>query len=131
VIVPRRSSITLVALLVSALVALPAGGLAKGGGTGDVLKSGSCSKSSSVKIKLSPENGRIEAELEVDQNRKGVRWSWSLKRGGARLAAGTAFTAGPSGSFEVRRVVSNAAGRDTIVGTASRGGETCTVTASI
>nr|MBA2740802.1 hypothetical protein [Actinomycetota bacterium] len=39
---------------------------------GDVLAVGSCAKSTTSKIKLSEENGRIEVEFEVDQNRTGV-----------------------------------------------------------
>lgn len=38
---------------------------------GDVRAVGSCTKSTTSKIKLSEENGRIEVEFEVDQNRNG------------------------------------------------------------
>lgn len=125
-------STTLVALLAASLLALPAVAGAKGGGgNGDVLKVGSCTASSSAKLKLSPDDGRLEVEMEVDQNRNGVRWTWTFKRAGSRLAGGTAVTKAPSGSFEVRRLVSDRSGRDTIVATATRRGERCTVTASI
>lgn len=129
---PRTAPTALAALLAASLVALPAAAVAKGGGNrGDVLKVGSCTASSSAKLKLSPENGRIEVEFEVDQNRNGVGWTWSLKRAGVRLSGGSTVTRAPGGSFTVRRLVSNRAGTDTIVATATRGGEKCTVTASI
>jgi hypothetical protein len=128
----RPTNIALVAALAASLVALPATSLAKGGGDDrDVRSVGSCTKQSSVKMKLSPENGRLEVEFEVDQNRNGVNWNWSLVRAGASLGSGAAVTIAPSGSFEVRRLVSNAPGTDTIVAKATRAGETCTVTASI
>ena len=34
-----------------------------------------------IKLKLSPEDGRLEVEIEVDQNRNGVQWTWTLLRG--------------------------------------------------
>lgn len=128
----RPANIALVAALAASLVALPATAIAKGGGNDrDVRSTGSCTATSSAKMKLSPENGRIEVEFEVDQNRNGVTWNWSLARAGVSLAGGTAVTIAPSGSFEVRRLVSNTPGTDTIVATATRPGESCTVTASI
>jgi hypothetical protein len=128
----RPANIALAAALAASLVALPATALAKGGGSdGDVRVAGSCTASSAAKMKLSPENGRLEVEFEVDQNRNGVSWNWTLKRAGSTLSAGTAVTVAPSGSFEVRRVVSNAPGTDTIVAVGKGNGETCRVIASI
>lgn len=126
----RPTNIALVAALAASLVALPATAVAKGGGN-DVRSIGSCTKQSSVKMKLSPENGRTEIEFEVDQNRVGVTWNWSLSRADAPLGKGAAVTLAPSGSFEVRRVVSRGG---TFVATASRSGnpgETCRVIATI
>ena len=48
---------------------------------GDVLVRGTCTGPSSAKLKLSPEDGRIEVEFEVDQNRVGVRWQVVLRNG--------------------------------------------------
>jgi hypothetical protein len=103
---------------------------------GDVLVRGTCTKASAAKLKLSFEDGRIEVELEVDQNRNGVRWSVTLRRvvsGGTRLLfSGSRVTRPPSGSFELRRVVTNRPGRDTIRARAvSPSGEVCRATASI
>ena len=49
---------------------------------GDVRVAGSCTKATSSKLKLSEEDGRIEVEFEVDQNRNGVRWTVVLARNG-------------------------------------------------
>jgi hypothetical protein len=117
------------ALLALGSPALVSPALAK---TGDVLVRGSCSARSAVKLKLSDEDGRIEAEVEVDQNRNGVQWTWTLLRGQRQLATGKATTRRPSGSFEVRRLVNDNNGTDTLTAKATRAsGERCTVTARI
>ena len=100
---------------------------------GDVIRTGSCSGAADWKLKLSPENGRIEVEFEVDQNRIGQTWRVKIKRDGNVLARGTRVTQAPSGSFEFRTVVSNRPGADTIVGKARNvaSGEVCRGVATI
>ncbi|MBA2717427.1 MAG: hypothetical protein H0U51_10310 [Propionibacteriales bacterium] len=80
----------------------------------DVIRRGSCSGSADWKLKASPENGRIEVEGEVDSNVNRQTWRWRILHNGAVSARGTATTTAPSGSFEVRRLVVNAAGTDSI-----------------
>jgi hypothetical protein len=122
--------IAVVAALAAAVAAAPGASqaLAKGD---DVRVSRKCTGPSSIKLKLKPDNGRLEVEAEVDQNRNGVAWRWSLLRGSAKIASGSATTRAPSGSFSVRRLVTDQAGTDTITARATRSGETCTVTARI
>ena len=60
------------ALATSLAVAVPAGVAVAG--NNDVIQEGRCSVSSDWKLKLSPENGRIEVEFEVDQNVVGQTW---------------------------------------------------------
>jgi hypothetical protein len=98
---------------------------------GDVLVRGSCTSATTSKLKLSEEDGRIEVEFEVDQNRNGVRWTVTLNRSGRQLARLTRTTRPPSGSFEARIVASNTAGPDTIRARAtSPSGEVCTARAT-
>ncbi len=80
----------------------------------DVIRRGPCSGSADWKLKASPENGRIEVEGEVDSNVNGQNWRWRILHNGAISARGTATTTAPSGSFDVRRLVVNAAGTDSI-----------------
>lgn len=80
----------------------------------DVIRRGPCSGSADWKLKASPENGRIEVEGEVDSNVNGQTWRWRILHNGAISARGTATTTAPSGSFEVRRLVVNAAGTHSI-----------------
>ena len=97
----------------------------------DIRVAGTCTGASTAKVKLSPDNGRIEVEFEADQNRNGVSWKWGLARNGRTIAAGIAVTKAPSGSFTVRRLISNASGPDRITFRASRAsGEVCTARAT-
>ena len=100
-----RVALTIVALTALALLSLGSPALAK---DGDVLVRGTCTGPSTAKLKLSEENGRIEVEFEVDQNRNGVRWNIVLTRNGGRVAELARVTRAPSGSFEARRVLANA-----------------------
>jgi len=97
---------------------------------GDIERQGSCSGATSAKLKLSPENGRIEVEFEVDQNRSGVRWEVTLKRNGAKVATASRTTGGASGSFELRRVLAGGNGDKFTVRAVSQSGETCSASAT-
>ena len=118
--------VSVAAIVLLALIAAPAA-VAK---DGDVLRPGACTGVSTSKIKLSEENGRIEVEFEVDQNRNGVRWNILIRQNGRRVANVVRVTRGPSGSFEARIVAPNRAGTDTFVATATRSGESCRALAS-
>lgn len=81
---------------------------------GDIEVRGRCSGGSQAELKLSDEDGRIEIEFEVDQNRVGQRWRVAVRDDGARVLRTRATTTAPSGSFEVRTVVADSPGRDVI-----------------
>jgi hypothetical protein len=91
----------------------------------DVKVVGSCTRTSASELKLSAEDGRIEVEFEVDQNRVGVRWSVVIRRNGRIVHRAVKVTRRPSGSFTARVVTANAAGQDRFVATATRAGESC------
>ena len=118
------------ALAVLALVAAAAPVAVAGtatAGDGDVVRRGSCSGSTDWKLKAKHDDGRLEVEGEVDSNRNGQTWSWVIRHDGSMSARGTRTTRAPSGSFEVRRVLVNMPGTDTIVfrATNTRNGEVC------
>ena len=112
------------ALVAATLVAAPMAASAK---DGDIITRGSCTARSDWKLKLSPENGRIEVEFEVDQNRNGQRWNVTMKRNGNLFWRGARTTQPPSGSFEVRRLTRDGAGADRVVVRArnASSGEVC------
>jgi hypothetical protein len=92
----------------------------------EVRVAGDCSDGSSAKLKAKHDDGRIETEFEVDQNRSGVRWRVQVRRDGRVVVRTHATTRGPSGSFSVERHIGNGAGSDRIVARAvSPSGEVC------
>src|SRR5262249_24701148 len=92
-----------------------------------VEKSGTCSASSTWKLKAKPDNGKLEVEFEVDQNVSGDTWNVRLKDNGMVFFKGQRVTRDPSGSFEVRRLTANLDGTDMISARAANQstGEVC------
>jgi hypothetical protein len=86
----------------------------------DVIRRGDCSGRADWKLKVGPDDGRLEVEGEVDSNHPGQVWRWRFKHNGVVVASGTRTTGGASGSFEVRRLMKNRSGTDTIVFRARR-----------
>lgn len=117
-----------IAALAAMLLALAPTALASGGKGGDrVLKTGKCTASSTWKLKVKSDDGRIETEFEVDQNRVGKRWRVTVVRDGSTVFRGIRATVAPSGSFTVRRLLAASVGTTRIVAsaTALQGGESC------
>jgi NAD-dependent dihydropyrimidine dehydrogenase PreA subunit len=102
----KLSRIALVGLMTVGILGGTAQAFASGGGE-KVVTEGQCSEASTWKLQLSPENGRLEVELEVDQNVVGDTWKVILKDNGTVFFRGQAVTQGPSGSFEVRKLTAN------------------------
>jgi len=109
-------------------------GRSSGAATSRVRRSANarCTGNSTAKLKSKSDDGRLETEFEVDQNRNGVRWRVSLRRNGAVVVRTSATTRAPSGSFSVERRLANRAGSDTISARAvSSSGEVCTASVTI
>jgi hypothetical protein len=124
--VPMRARAFMVSAVLAALIV---------GGTtmpvqakeGDVIRTGACRERSDWKLKLSEDNGRVEVEYEVDQNRVGDVWRVRIRHDGDVVFAARRTTKAPSGSFTVRLLQRNRAGDDVLRGRAVnlRTGETC------
>lgn len=125
----RKMGIAL-ALATGLALLVPAG--AAIAGDRDVIREGACTRSSDWKLKLSPEDGGLEVEFEVDQNVTGDRWRVRIRHDGDLVFRGVRTTRGASGSFEVRIVESNRAGADRFGGKAVNlaTGERCVGTAT-
>lgn len=109
-------------------------GAARSHNRADVRVAGSCTASTTATLKLSPEDGRVEVEFEVDQNRNGKRWSVVMVRNGTRVVSRTAVTRAPSGSFEVRAVIAAGSPNTRVTAVAKRsipGGEVCRAVATL
>ncbi|HEY2604043.1 MAG TPA: hypothetical protein VGI67_20965 [Thermoleophilaceae bacterium] len=126
---PTRS-FTLLSV-VAVLAVVPSVALAKHGNDGKQV-TGKCTKSASSKLKVKPDDGRLETEFEVDQNRSGVRWKVTLRLGAKLAVKTTARTKAPSGSFSLERRLADRAGKDKIAARAtSPSGEVCSASLSI
>jgi hypothetical protein len=118
--------LTVITALLAVVVALPAVAPAKN--NPGVMRTGVCSGlGASWKLKAKHDDGHVEAEFEVDQNRNGRRWNVVIRRNGVVVFRGSRITRPPSGSFSVNRRIGNAAGPDRIVATARSvvGGGVC------
>jgi hypothetical protein len=117
-----------IAALAAMLLALAPTALAEQskGGKG-IVKQGKCTGSSTWKLKVKSDDGRLETEFEVDQNRVGKRWRVTLVRDGSTVFRGIRTTVAPSGSFTVRRLLTASAGTTRIVASAKalQSGESC------
>src|SRR5207253_9017863 len=109
----RFTRIAAAGLLAAGIFAAAPHAFASGGG--GITTEGSCSGASTWKLKLSPENGRLQVEFEVDENVIGDTWNVRMKDNGTVFFRGQAVTKGPSGSFEVRKVTADRPGTDNVV----------------
>lgn len=78
----------------------------------DVIRRGACSGRSDWKLKVGPEDGRLEVEFEVDSNVNGQTWRVRIFQDGERIFRGRRVTQPPSGSFEVEIRTANNPGTD-------------------
>jgi hypothetical protein len=105
---------------------------AKGGDANAKRVTGRCTGGATAKLKAKPDDGRLETEFEVDQNRNGVTWTVTIRRNGARAVSTKATTKAPSGSFSVERRLANGSGADRISARAtSPSGQVCTASLTI
>jgi hypothetical protein len=99
--------------------------------SGDGVRvAGVCSDTSTSKLKVKRDDGRLKFEFEVDQNRNAVPWAVEISKDGRVVFQGTRLTVAPSGSFSVERRIAGKTGLKTglIKAVATRNGETCSAT---
>jgi hypothetical protein len=103
-----------------------------GGDSNEKRVAGNCTGNATSKLKVKPDNGKLETEFEVDQNRNGVTWKVRFRLNGERVVKTTATTQAPSGSFSVQRRLANGPGSDHVVGKAiSPSGPVCRASLTI
>ena len=103
-----------------------------GGDTKAKRVTGTCTGGATAKLKAKPDDGRLETEFEVDQNRNGVTWKVTIRRNGIRAVSTKATTRPPSGSFSVERRLANGSGADRISARAtSPSGQVCTASVTV
>jgi hypothetical protein len=80
---------------------------------GDVVRTGTCSALGKWKLKLSPENGQIEVNAEIDNVRPGTSYRVQLFQNGV-LFYNVVQAVSPLGKIDIARIRPNAAGADTV-----------------
>ena len=123
----RKITLISLSVLALALLAFAPGAFAGSDKGREVIKRGKCSGHQHWKLKTHLDDGRLETEFEVDQNRVGRRWRVTLVQNGRTVFSGVKRTVAPSGSFEARRMLAEPAGRrpHRRKARALAGGETC------
>jgi hypothetical protein len=101
------------------------------GGGGGVSASGACTNGGHFKLKAKHDNGKIEMEYQVDSNRAGQTWAVRITDNGAVVVSRHATTAGPSGSFTIRKTIANRPGQDKIHARATFKNRTCSGTVTL
>lgn len=114
--------------MVAAALATPVAASADEGD--EVRRSGTCTASSEVTLRLRADDGRIRVELELEEVRRGSRWAVVLLHERRIVFRGTLRASGDS--LELRRSVPDWFGSDTVAAraTGSRR-ETCRVSATL
>jgi hypothetical protein len=87
-------------------------------GSGDARARGNCSRSTDWQLRAKAEDGRIRVRFDVDSNRSGQQWIYTIRRDGAVTASGKRTTKSSGGSFRVERAVADAPGTNRITATA-------------
>ena len=125
----RTSAAALVATVAASVavgVATPA--YAKGG---DAIRTSKACSTGVLKLKAKHDDGRIEAEVEVDTNRNGQRWAVRILDNNVTAWKGAGTTHAPSGSFSIEKRIANRAGKDVIKVRVARGKTVCTASVSL
>jgi hypothetical protein len=121
---------TVLTALLAALV-LPLSAVADDEPREEVRRTGTCSRSSDIELRLRADDGRIRIELEIETGRRGTRWSVIVLHE-RRTAFRGAIRTRDDGSLELRRSVPDWFGTDTVVVRASGPrAETCRVSATL
>ena len=127
---PRFRTLIATAAITGAILAVPS--TAATASTG-VTRTGNCSGLADWKLKVGPDNGRLEVEFEVDSNRAGQVWRVRILDNGVLRFNALRTTRAPSGSFTVVRRIPNMAGTDHILARARnvRSGQLCIAKLSV
>jgi hypothetical protein len=87
-------------------------------GSGDARARGACSRASDWELRANAADGRLEVRFEVNSNRRGQQWIYTIRRDGIVTASGKRTTSSSGGSFRVERALADAPGTSTITATA-------------
>ena len=129
--------VTRLLVIVGLLLAVLAGTAAaddggRGGGDSDVRVAGACGRGSTANLRVRSHNGGIEVRFALHQSRGRGLWRVTIVHENRVAVRTTANTTSSDGSYEVRRVLRDLQGSDTIVVHAwGPGGLACRASATL
>jgi hypothetical protein len=101
-------------------------------GQGDVRASGVCGSGARSELRLRGRDGEIEVRFEIDHARPAVSWRVALVHERRIAWKGASRTARSNGSFELRRMLRDLPGADTVSAQAwGPGGLVCRAVATL
>lgn len=122
---------TLLAAVAALLLAAGPADARRGGDGRDVRTAASCSGSAAGKLKLSTEDGGIEAEFELEHAHRGSTWRITVVQEG-RVVRRTTARASSLGRFARRFVLRDLAGADRVgVRAQATDGSSCRAAATL
>jgi hypothetical protein len=129
---PRFRYFALLVLAVAcAALASPLAAAADDDPRDEVRRTGTCTGSSEITLRLRVDDGAIRIELEIEPSRRGSKWRVILLHE-RRIAFRGTLRARGGGSVELRRTVRDWFGTDTVVARATGPrAETCRVSATV
>src|SRR6476660_10254877 len=102
------------------------------GGPGDARATGVCSGNATSTLRLKSDDGRIEVRFAIEHAPAGNPWRVVLVQERRVVWKGTARIGRPGGSFEVRRLLRDLPGADTVTASAwAPRGAVCRVAATL
>ncbi|HSO03631.1 MAG TPA: hypothetical protein VLQ92_04045 [Candidatus Limnocylindrales bacterium] len=87
-------------------------------GADDARARGACSRSADWELRAKPRDGRLEVRFDVDANRPGQQWIYTIRRDGTLTSSGKRTTNSSSASFRVQRTLPDVPGTSRITATA-------------
>ncbi|MGZ6545123.1 MAG: hypothetical protein ACXVEI_07405 [Actinomycetota bacterium] len=113
-------------LALAPLTATSAAAAPRAAAAPSVAHHGSCSAQADWKLKVAPENGRLQVEFEVEHATAGDHWQVTIKENGSQLVSSTKVVQADR-SFHVKHRAHDTSGADRFVAreTNASSGESC------
>ena len=84
----------------------------------DARARGNCSRSADWELRAKTRDGRLEVRFEIDTNRRGQQWIYTIRSDGTLTATGKRTTSSSGGSFRVQRTLTDPPGTTRVTATA-------------
>lgn len=84
----------------------------------DARARGTCSRTADWELRARASDGRLEVRFDVDSNRRGQQWIYTIRLDGTLTASGKRTTTSSGAAFRVQSTLADAPGTNRITATA-------------